>query len=84
MLPNVFLEPYYLGDNDSHAPRDSFGRFLPKNARDDRLPSGYRRSDYYRYGITDDDIAFWGLDQPGAPPPDAVWRAVMDVLEEMK
>lgn len=84
MLPNLFLEPYYLGDNDSHAPRDSFGRFSPKNARDDQLPSGYRRSDYYRYGITDDDITFWGLDQPGAPPPDAVWRAVVDVLEEMR
>lgn len=49
----------------------------------DLLPSGYRRSDYHLYGATDDDIEFWGLDQPGAPPPDVAGWAVMDLLDEM-
>jgi len=49
----------------------------------DLLPSGHRRSEYHRYGATDGDIEFWGLDQPGAPPPDAAGWVVMDMLEEM-
>jgi len=50
---------------------------------DDLLPSGYRRSEYRFYGATDDDIDTWGLDQPGAPPPDAVGSAVWDLWDEM-
>jgi hypothetical protein len=47
------------------------------------LPSGYSRSEYRDYGATDDDIEFWGLDQPGAPPPEAAGWVVMDMLAEM-
>lgn len=49
----------------------------------DLLPSGHRRSEYHRYGATDGDIEFWGLDQPGAPPPDVAGWVVMDLLDEM-
>ena len=48
---------------------------------DDLLPSGYRRSDYYDYGATDDIIEYWGLDQPGAPAPQDAGIAVWDVLD---
>ena len=50
---------------------------------DDLLPSGYRRSEYREYGATDDDIQFWGLDQPGAPPPSAAGWAAWDVMDAM-
>lgn len=33
------------------------------------LPNGYRRKDYHRYGYSDSDIEFLGLDQPSAPDP---------------
>ena len=50
---------------------------------DSALPSGYRRTDYHRYGATDDDIKFWGLDHPGAPPPEVAGWVVWDMYEEM-
>jgi type III secretory pathway component EscS len=49
----------------------------------ERLSSGYLRGDYYDYGATDNDIEFWGLDQPSAPSPDVAGWAVMDALDEM-
>lgn len=84
MSPNTFLEPFLPWNDDGYDPRDSFGQFLHEGESNDLLLSGYRRSEYHRYGVTDEDIEFWGLDQPGAPPPDAVWWAVMDLLDEMK
>ena len=56
---------------------------IPGEEDDDMLPSGYRRSDYRLYGATDDDIDFWGLDHPGAPPPQAAGWAVWDALDEL-
>ncbi len=50
---------------------------------DEPLPNGYRRRDYHRLGITDDEIDFWGPDQPGAPEPEASGWVVWDMLEEM-
>ncbi len=50
---------------------------------DDLLPSGYRRSEYHDHGAIDDDVEYWGLDQPGAPAPEDAGIAVWDVLDEM-
>jgi len=58
------------------------GGLRSTESSDDLLPSGHRRSEYHRYGATDGDIEFWGLDQPGAPPPDAAGWVVMDLLDE--
>ena len=62
-----------------------FDQDLPgyPSKNDDLLPSGYRRSEYHRYGATDGDIEFWGLDQHGAPPPDVAGWAVWDIMDEM-
>ncbi len=49
--------------------------------RSNVLPSGYRRSDYHYYGATDDDIEYWGLDQPGAPAPWDAGIAVWELLD---
>jgi hypothetical protein len=62
---------------------DSTQSTSASSSSDELLPSGYLRSDYRSYGATDEDIEFWGLDQPGAPPPDVAGWAVMELLEEM-
>ena len=56
---------------------------MPPEQDDDLLPSGYRRSECHRCGATDGEIEFWGLDQPGAPPPEAAGAAVWDLLDEL-
>ena len=84
MSPNTFLEPFLSGNDGRHEPCAPSSQFLHGDESDDLLPSGHSRSEYRRYGVTDEDIKFWGLDQPGAPPPDAVWWAVMDLLDEMR
>jgi hypothetical protein len=53
----------------------------PEEEQDDRLPNGFRRSEYHEYGISDDDIDLWGLDQPGAPAPSAAGWVVWDLLD---
>jgi hypothetical protein len=83
MSPKPFLEPFLPENDEEHNLRDSFGQFLYRGESDAPLPSGHQRSEYHRYGLTDEDIEFWGLDQPGAPPPDAVWWAVVDLLDKM-
>ena len=45
--------------------RASTARYNPNQV----LPNGYRRKDYHRYGYSDSDIEFLGLDQPSAPDP---------------
>ena len=62
---------------------DSIQSTSASSSSDKLLSSGYLRSDYRSYGATDEDIEFWGLDQPGAPPPDVAGWAVMELLEEM-
>jgi ABC-type multidrug transport system permease subunit len=62
---------------------DSIQSTSASSSSDELLPSGYLRSDYRSYGATDEDIEFWGFDQPGAPPPDVAGWAVMELLEEM-
>ena len=60
-----------------------YGHLRPTESSDNLLPSGHRRGEYHRYGATDGDIEFWGLDQLGAPPPDVAGWVVMDLLDEM-
>ena len=51
-----------------------FPRKWDDSSSDKRLPNGFMREDYYKYGFTDFDIEYWGLDQTGAPePPMAGW-----------
>jgi hypothetical protein len=45
------------------------------------LPNGYNRQDYYYRGYSDTDIEFWGLDQPGAPNPDAAGFVIADMAD---
>jgi len=47
------------------------------------LPSGYAREEYKRHGATDFDIGFWGLDQPGAPPPSLAGWVVWGMADDM-
>jgi len=56
---------------------------LQLSNEDDLLPSGYHRSEYHDYGMTDDDITLWGFDQPDAPSPKAVAWAVVELLDVM-
>ena len=55
-----------------------------ENDETELFPNGYRRSEYHRHGISDDDIKQWELDQPNAPPPAAAVWAVCEVIEEME
>jgi hypothetical protein len=61
--------------------------FTPKSrgraSSSDLLPSGHSRSEYHRCGATDDDIEIWGLDQPGAPPPEAAGWVIGGMIDEM-
>ena len=84
MYPKESLEPFLPVNDERHDSRPPLGQFLPEDKSDELLPSGYWRSEYHSCGFTDEDIEFWGLDQPGAPPPDAVWWAVMELLDEME
>ena len=45
------------------------------------LPNGYRRDEYHSYGISDFEIEFWELDQPGAPAPGISGWVIMDMLD---
>lgn len=54
-----------------------------ENGQDEVFPNGFRRSDYHRQGINDEDIDFWGLDKHGAPPPHTAGWVVGDIIEEM-
>jgi len=49
----------------------------------DCLPNGLRRSDCHDYGISDDEIEFWGLDQPGTSPPETAGWVVWDMMDDM-
>ena len=55
----------------------------PENDADDQLPNGHSRNDYHRVGISDGDIEYWGLDQSGAPSPDAAGWVIGEMIEEM-
>ncbi len=90
MYVDRFLQPSLSSDDERHSvpvvrivADDESADAASVCASDDVFPSGHRRSEYHSYGYTDDDIALWGLDRPGAPPPDAVWRAVVDLLDEI-
>jgi hypothetical protein len=49
---------------------------------DHHLPNGHTRKEYYDLGFSDMEIDFWGLDQPGAPGPEAAGFVIMDMLED--
>lgn len=58
-------------------------RYYPySESNDEVLPSGYRRSDYHRYGFMHPDIELLGLDQPGAPDPFIAGMITLDILDE--
>ena len=45
------------------------------------FPNGYTRQDYYKYGYSDFDIDYWGLDQPSAPSPAASGLEIADMMD---
>lgn len=55
------------------------------NSDDDRseevLPNGYTRKEYNDMGYSDSDIEFWGLDQTGAPGPEAAGWVLTDLMD---
>ena len=51
------------------------------NEPNDFLPNGHTRQEYYDAGLSDTDIEYWGLDQPGAPAPLAAGFLIMDMLD---
>ena len=46
------------------------------------LPNGYKRGEYYEQGYSDHEISFWGLDQSGAPGPQASGWVLMDLMDD--
>ena len=46
-------------------------KYSSDNQGEDFLPNGRKRQEYYDAGLSDTDIEYWGLDQPGAPEPQA-------------
>jgi len=84
MYPSMSLQTFLVGDDERRDPRAPLDRPSCESGDEEPLPSGHRRSEYHAYGYTDDHIDLWGLDRPGAPSPDAVWRAVMDLLDEIE
>ena len=47
----------------------------------EQLPNGYTRKDYYDFGLSDFDIEYWGMDQPGAPGPSMASLVIWDLLD---
>ncbi len=45
------------------------------------LPNGYTRGEYFQQGYSDFDIENWGLDQSGAPSPEAAGWVLMDMMD---
>lgn len=63
---------------------DDGGSWSGSTDRDDEvLPSGYTRREYKEYGATDDDIEYWGFDQPDAPHPAAAGWVAWDMADQM-
>lgn len=52
----------------------------PYSVPHELLDSGYSREDYYAMGFSDDEIEGFGLDQPGAPPPEIAPFAIDDLM----
>jgi hypothetical protein len=50
---------------------------------DGLLPNGHYRSEYNNYGMTNDSIEVWGFDRPGAPPPEVLGQAVVELLDKI-
>lgn len=71
----------YTSSNLPRTSRLEYPMFDYNNSEDEILPSGYRRSDYHAYGLTDFDIELWGLDQPGAPNPLSSGWVMVDMLD---
>jgi len=45
------------------------------------LPNGYTKQEYYKYGYSDFDIEYWGLDQPSAPSPETSGFIIADMMD---
>ncbi|MHA1278604.1 MAG: hypothetical protein ACTSQ8_15530 [Candidatus Helarchaeota archaeon] len=67
-----------INKNSSHH-RTKYFHSVSKNKN--TLPNGYSRQDYYAYGYSDFDIEYMGLDQPGAPSPQASGVVIADMLD---
>ena len=68
--------------SNSHNPPQSLNHdYGSHNPLSETLPNGYRRDEYHSYGISDFEIEFWGLDQPGAPAPGISGWVIMDMLD---
>lgn len=52
-----------------------------ENNPGEMLPNGYTRLEYLDNGFSNKDIEFWGLDQPGAPPPHAAGWEILDAMD---
>ena len=60
---------------------DYFQGLWDDETSDERLPNGHSREEYRDFGFTDHDIAFWGLDQPGAPDPFSAGWVIADMFD---
>ena len=58
-----------------------FRGFWDDSSSNERLPNGYKRKDYYKFGFTDFDIEHWGLDQAHAPEPSMAGWVIWDALD---
>ncbi len=52
-----------------------------KDPAEEPLPNSHTRQEYYDAGFSDMDIEYWGLDQTGAPDPNAAGFLIMDFLD---
>lgn len=68
-----------LGNLNQHSPLNYLTE--ADHPIDQILPNGYTRDEYHSFGISDFEIEFWGLDQPGAPPPGMAGLVIMDIWD---
>ena len=61
---------------------DTPSRMISYSSRaNEVLPNGYTRQEYQDYGYSDEDIEYWGFDQPSAPSPSASGYVVNNMLD---
>ena len=67
----------YLIDKNSGKSSKSYSG----SDKDEVFPNKHTYQDYEKYGFTEADMDFWGLDQPGAPEPKTAGWIVMDAMD---
>lgn len=84
-IPNNTITPatnIAASSNNQFDSNFNFPSFDDSNSSSSRLlPNGYQRQDYLNVGFSNEDIEFWGLDQPNAPDPNSAGYIIADSFD---